>query len=329
MLEPRRRRPSPTAASSPSRRRASTSGAKRSATSGARSWSGASRRAAAGPALRRRRLGLTPWCPRVRRCPAGVLTGPPPRPGPPWRATRTRGDAGERADAPADPGGRVVALRHSWPGSQPRRLRRGPGWARSCGLGGTRLQPSGREPPRRRRASSTITAAGPRRPRAAGLPGVGPYTARAVLAFAFERDVAVVDTNVARVLARAGGGCLTRAEVQGRADAGARPGLGPGTRPCSTWGRPSARRGPRCGRCPLAAAAGGAGRAARPGPGAGGAVVRRVPFEGSDRQGRGRLVEALRPGPSRRRMARAAGWPDDAPGPAGWRISWCPTGWPA
>jgi A/G-specific adenine glycosylase len=33
------------------------------------------------------------------------------------------------------------------------------------------------------------------------LPGIGPYTARAVLAFAFERDVAVVDTNIARVLA--------------------------------------------------------------------------------------------------------------------------------
>ena len=32
------------------------------------------------------------------------------------------------------------------------------------------------------------------------LPGIGPYTARAVLAFAFERDVAVVDTNIARVL---------------------------------------------------------------------------------------------------------------------------------
>ena len=35
------------------------------------------------------------------------------------------------------------------------------------------------------------------------LPGVGPYTARAVLAFAFERDVAVVDTNVARIISRA------------------------------------------------------------------------------------------------------------------------------
>ncbi|HTZ08191.1 MAG TPA: A/G-specific adenine glycosylase, partial [Acidimicrobiales bacterium] len=35
------------------------------------------------------------------------------------------------------------------------------------------------------------------------LPGVGPYTARAVLVFAFEHDEAVVDVNVARVLARA------------------------------------------------------------------------------------------------------------------------------
>ncbi|MAF35249.1 Fe-S cluster assembly protein HesB [Candidatus Woesearchaeota archaeon] len=32
------------------------------------------------------------------------------------------------------------------------------------------------------------------------LPGIGPYTARAILAFAFNRDVAVVDTNIRRVL---------------------------------------------------------------------------------------------------------------------------------
>ena len=47
------------------------------------------------------------------------------------------------------------------------------------------------------------------------LPGVGPYTARAVRVFAFERDEAVVETNIARLLAR----------VTGRAaDAEARPG---------------------------------------------------------------------------------------------------------
>ncbi|HEV2893864.1 MAG TPA: A/G-specific adenine glycosylase, partial [Actinomycetota bacterium] len=36
----------------------------------------------------------------------------------------------------------------------------------------------------------------------AELPGVGPYTARAVACFALEQPVAPVDTNVARVLAR-------------------------------------------------------------------------------------------------------------------------------
>lgn len=35
------------------------------------------------------------------------------------------------------------------------------------------------------------------------LPGIGPYTAGAVASFAFERRVALVDTNVARVLRRA------------------------------------------------------------------------------------------------------------------------------
>src|SRR5690625_3561436 len=52
------------------------------------------------------------------------------------------------------------------------------------------------------------------------LPGVGPYTARAVLAFSFERDdVGVLDTNVARVLARRMGRRLGRAEAQALADA--------------------------------------------------------------------------------------------------------------
>ena len=48
------------------------------------------------------------------------------------------------------------------------------------------------------------------------LPGVGQYTARAVLAFAFEADVAVVDTNIARVLARVAGRRLTAEGGAGR-----------------------------------------------------------------------------------------------------------------
>jgi adenine-specific DNA glycosylase len=35
------------------------------------------------------------------------------------------------------------------------------------------------------------------------LPGVGPYTARAVLVFAFDRDVGLVDTNAGRFVSRA------------------------------------------------------------------------------------------------------------------------------
>jgi len=51
------------------------------------------------------------------------------------------------------------------------------------------------------------------------LPGVGPYTARAVLTFAFDADVAVVDTNVARVLARVSGNVLNARASQELADA--------------------------------------------------------------------------------------------------------------
>jgi len=50
------------------------------------------------------------------------------------------------------------------------------------------------------------------------LPGIGPYTARAVRAFAFELDDGVVDTNIGRVLARVAGRRLTPREAQLLAD---------------------------------------------------------------------------------------------------------------
>jgi A/G-specific adenine glycosylase len=52
------------------------------------------------------------------------------------------------------------------------------------------------------------------------LPGVGPYTARAVAAIAFGRPVGAVDTNVRRVLGRVVGGArgLTPNELQATAD---------------------------------------------------------------------------------------------------------------
>jgi len=51
------------------------------------------------------------------------------------------------------------------------------------------------------------------------LPGIGPYTARAVLAFAHEADVGVVDTNTGRILARVGGRRLGARAAQVAADA--------------------------------------------------------------------------------------------------------------
>ena len=145
------------------------------------------------------------------------------------------------------------------------------------------------------------------------LPGVGPYTARAVLAFAFEADQAVVDANVARVLARAVvGGPLSPAEAQRVADHLVPAGKGwlwnqslmeLGARRCTS-------RAPACTACPLAGGCAWRLDPSRPDPAA--APRRQGPFEGSDRQGRGRLVAELRSGPVRPgRLPAACGWPDD------------------
>jgi A/G-specific adenine glycosylase len=149
------------------------------------------------------------------------------------------------------------------------------------------------------------------------LPGVGPYTARAVLAFAFEADAAVVDTNVARTLARWHGRSLRSTEVQHLADAALPAGrawawnqslLDLGATVC-TAGRPA------CGSCPLVGSC--AWRRARcpePDPAIGSAHTgsRQSAFEGSDRQGRGRLVRALADGEvDQTSVAGVMGWPDD------------------
>jgi A/G-specific adenine glycosylase len=129
----------------------------------------------------------------------------------------------------------------------------------------------------------------------AALPGVGPYTARAVACFALELQVAPVDTNVARVLARAltGGdpGQLGPAARQRLADAAMPPGR--------AWEWSSAlmdvgalhcRPRPRCEGCPLEARC----RWRALGPAAPAARVRRQePFRMSERRWRGAVVRAL------------------------------------
>ncbi|MCY3560304.1 MAG: A/G-specific adenine glycosylase [bacterium] len=131
------------------------------------------------------------------------------------------------------------------------------------------------------------------------LPGVGSYTARAVLALAFERDTGVVDTNVGRLLARLGGCPLTRAEAQRAADRLVPAGqawvwnqalfdLGAGV--CT-------RRAPTCATCPLRTHCAWRGHGPDPADNSAGVSAGQSRFEGSDRQCRGRLVEALRSGP--------------------------------
>jgi A/G-specific adenine glycosylase len=154
------------------------------------------------------------------------------------------------------------------------------------------------------------------------LPGVGPYTARAVLAFAFGRPLGVVDSNVMRVLSRAAAGRpLAPQEAQELADR-----LVP---PTDAWRFNQAlldlgavrctARAPRCGSCHLleqccwaqAVAEAGAGTAV-PDPGA--SRRRQGRFAGSDREGRGRIVRALRVAPVPvTAIASTAGWPDDEP----------------
>jgi A/G-specific adenine glycosylase len=157
----------------------------------------------------------------------------------------------------------------------------------------------------------------------AGLPGVGPYTARAVSCFALGLRVAPVDTNVARVLVRSLAGTdpadLTAAARQRLADQALPPAADP-------WAWSSAlmdvgalhcRPRPRCAGCPLEAtcrwrALGAAAPPSRP--------RAQAPFATSDRRWRGAVVRALAAAPGGLdRAALAAAVQATAAGrPAGW-----------
>lgn len=146
------------------------------------------------------------------------------------------------------------------------------------------------------------------------LPGVGPYTARAILVFAFEQDTAVVDTNVGRILARWNGRSLNQAEVQAKADELVPPGsawewnqalLDFGSTVCT-------KRLPACGTCPVSIHCSWAGLGPDPAVSSAGISTRQSRFAGSDRQGRGRLVSALRlRSVDVAELAEVMGWPRD------------------
>lgn len=151
------------------------------------------------------------------------------------------------------------------------------------------------------------------------LPGVGAYTARAVLAFAYELDVGVVDTNAGRVLSRAvAGRTIAGGEAQMLVDAMVPEGRG------WAFGQSLLDLGalvcvadtPRCEQCPVRRRCRwAADRFECPDPARGSAGVSTTQsrFAGSDRQGRGRLVDRLRAGPvGPDQVGEAVGWPDDA-----------------
>lgn len=149
------------------------------------------------------------------------------------------------------------------------------------------------------------------------LPGIGPYTASAVLAFAFEADVGVVDTNIARLLARHRGERMGAARL--RSIAGELVPAGEGWWWNQTLMELGARlcrpRSPACGECPLQATCTWslAGHP-DPDPAVGSALVstRQARFAGSDRQARGRLLAALVDGPvPAPAVPAAAGLADD------------------
>lgn len=134
------------------------------------------------------------------------------------------------------------------------------------------------------------------------LPGIGPYTARAVLTFAYERDEAVVDTNIARVLARSAGRQLTAKRVQAQADELVPRGDGWAWNQClMDLGAVVCRSTPNCPDCPITSSCQWH-RAGRPEPdpaaGSAGVSTRQAGYQGSDRQARGGVLRALTAGPA-------------------------------
>ena len=130
------------------------------------------------------------------------------------------------------------------------------------------------------------------------LPGIGQYTARAVLAFAHRADVAVVDVNVSRVLSRLEGVPMKAKALQAFADELVPQGLGWewnqvmmdfGARHCTV-------RSPLCDSCPIRKECKYIGVGDDPAQLSAGVSKPQPRFEGSDRQARGRALRAVSDG---------------------------------
>ena len=129
------------------------------------------------------------------------------------------------------------------------------------------------------------------------LPGVGEYTAGAILAFAFDRPALALDTNVRRVVARHDLGLATQAPSITAAERAHAHTILP-RRHGAQWMAAvmelgavvCTARNPQCAVCPVSASC----RWRAAGYPEGSSTRRQPRYEGSDRQARGALLDVLR-----------------------------------
>lgn len=144
------------------------------------------------------------------------------------------------------------------------------------------------------------------------LPGIGEYTAAAVMAFAFGASTVVLDTNVRRVIERAWGGTatppphVTNAERERAASLVAIGGAAWSAASMELGALVCTARTPACEACPIVEAC--AWRSLGQPPSA---IIsrRQARFEGSDRQARGAVMAAARQGSV---SIADLSWPDAA-----------------
>ena len=138
------------------------------------------------------------------------------------------------------------------------------------------------------------------------LPGIGEYTARAVMAFADHAEVGVVDTNVTRVFARVLNKPLGKRETQIIADEMVPYGLSwEWNQVLMDFGATCcAARSPKCEQCPVADSCAWRIHGGQdPAPASAGTSKPQARFEGSNRQARGKLMKALIAGGASRSKA--------------------------
>jgi A/G-specific adenine glycosylase len=148
------------------------------------------------------------------------------------------------------------------------------------------------------------------------LPGVGSYTAAAVAAFAYGLRIAVVDTNVRRVVARwllglPGALSIPDARVTELLPDDPPTAVTTSIALMELGALVCVSRGPRCASCPLATSCRWLAAGAPSAEEAGVRTRRSQGYEGTDRQVRGRLLAVLRDAETRVTPAALDGtWPD-------------------